>query len=184
MAEMKNATNDSINLNADDIIECIAHRKDGTIVEFGFHNRKKVKYHFKPLNPADPDSPHVCNVPNDEHYNRFLEIPEAYRAFNPSSDYEPPYTAPTPTNKNDDFDPRNDFNDLLSVNPEDVSNDWLGRFSKEILSIPVTQKQKLAEYAEKTYGLEFDYKTTSATEIIRMILVKRIEEERNASDMA
>ena len=184
MAEMKNTANDSINLAATDLIECILHRKGGTLVDFGFHNRKKSKYHFQPLNPLDPDSPHVCNVPNKEHYQRFLAIPEAYRAFDPTEEYQPVYAAPTPTNENDDFDPRNDFNDLLSVNPEDVSNDWLGRFSKEILGININQKQKLADLAETTYEIDFDYKTTSATEIARMILVKRIEEERNASDMA
>lgn len=171
-----------IDLEADDLIECTIQRKGGTVVDFGFHNKKKVKYHFLPINPLDPESPHVCNVPNDEHYERFVNIPEAYREFDPSEEYEPVYSAPAPTNKEDDFDPRNDFNDLLSVNPEDVSNEWLGNFAKVILETPINQKQKLADMATTRWKLEFDYKTTSAVDIVRKILVERIKEERNVSD--
>lgn len=177
---MTTATN-KINLEADDLIECILKRKGGTVVEFGFHNKKKSKYHFQPLNPLDPDSPHVCNVPNDDHYDRFLDIPEAYRAFDPDEDYEPVMSAPAPSD-NDDYDPRNDFNDLLSVNPEDVSNDWLGKYAETILKIKVSQKQKLADAATKQYGLEFDYATTTAVDIVRLILVANIEAERIASE--
>ena len=176
------ATTNKVNLELDDLIECILKRTGGTVVEFGFHNKKKIKYHFQPLDPLDPDSPHVCNVSNNDHYYRFLDIEEAYRAFNPEEDYEPVYSAPTADNNEDNFDPRNDFNDLLSVNPEDVSNDWLGKFATTILEIPIKQKQKLADMATAQYGLEFDYKTTSATDIVRKILVERIKEERNVSD--
>ena len=176
------ATTNKTDLTADDLIECIIQRKGGTVVDFGFHNKKKVKYNFQPLNPLDPESPHVCNVPNDDHYDRLLDIEEAYRAFNPDEDYEPVYAAATPSNDEDDFDPRNDFKDLLSVNPEDVSNDWLGKFAATILETPIKQKQKLADMATSQYGLEFDYKTTSATDIVRKILVERIKEERNVSD--
>lgn len=176
------ATTNRVNLEADDIIECILQRKGGTVVEFGFHNKKKAKYNFQPLNPLDPESPHVCNVPNDDHYDRLLEIDEAYRAFDPKEEYEPVYAAPTPTNDEDKFDPHNDFQDLLSVNPEDVSNDWLGKFAATILETPIRQKQQIADIATKQYGLEFDYKTTSATDIVRKILVERIKEERNVSD--
>ena len=171
-----------LDLKADDLIECILQRKGGTIVDFGFHNKKKAKYHFAPLDPLDPESPHICNVPNTEHYERFLDIAEAYRAFDPSEDYEPVYAVSTPPDIADAFDPRNDFKDLLSVNPEEVSNEWLGRFSKEVLQINIKQKQVLADVAVTQYGIEFDYKTTSATDIARLILVERIKEERNVSD--
>lgn len=171
-----------VDLEADDLIECIIQRQGGTVVDFGFHNKRKVKYNFQPLNPLDPESPHICNVPNDDHYDRFLKITEAYRAFDPNEEYEPAYTAPTPDNDEDDFDPRNNFNDLLSVDPEDVSNDWLAEFAEIILETPIRQKQKIADLATTQYGIEFDYKTTSANDIVRKILVKRIEEERNVSD--
>ena len=65
-----------------------------------------------------------------------------------------------------------------------MSNDWLGRFTKEILGIKLTQKQDLADYAQTHYELDFDYGTTTAAEIARLILKERIEEERNASDAA
>lgn len=172
-------------LTSENLIECVLKRKGGTVVEFGFHANKKVKYHFQPLDTTDPDSPHVCNVENAEHYERFVNIPEAYREFFPDEDYEPPMQLVSPSDNKDAFDPRNDFEDLLSVNADDVSNDWLAKFATVILDIKPTAKQKLADYLTKTYpAIEFDYQTTTASEIIRLILVQRIEEERNASEAA
>lgn len=173
-----------VDLTQENLIECILKRKGGTIVDFGFHANRKVNYHFKPLDPTDPDSPHVCNVPNEDHYKRFVKIPEAYREYFPDEEYTPVMQLPDADDDIDPLDPRNDFNDLLSVNPEDVSNDWLIKFSNEILKISGKNKQEIADYAIKHYSLEFDYKTTTSSEILRMILVERIKEERNASEAA
>lgn len=172
-----------VDLTQENIIECVLKRKGGTLVNFGFHNRKKSVYHFQPLDPNDPDSPHVCNVENEEHYERFVNIPEAYREFFPDEEYEPVVELSSPAPQQD-YDPRNDFNDLLSVNPEDVSNDWLEKFTKTILGITLKQKQELADYLKKTYGEEPDYKSTTAAELARLILKQRIQEEQNASDAA
>lgn len=183
--ELKNAINTKVDLTADDLVECLLKREGGTTVDFGFHNRKKVKYHFAPLDVNDPDSPHVCNVPNEEHYDRFVVgIPEAYRPYDHDAEYEPAMSMASASSGEDNFDPSNDENDLLSVNPEEVSNKWLGDFAKNVLKTPVTQKQKLADLATEQYGLEFDYSTTTATDIVRLILVERIKEEKNASDAA
>lgn len=178
-------SNKGPDLQAENLIECILKRKGGTVVNFGFHKNRLVVYHFKPLDQTDPESPHVCNVENAEHYERFVNIPEAYREYFPDEEYMPAMQVPTPTESTDPFDPRNDFKDLLSVNPDDVSNDWLAKFSTVILDIKPTAKQKLADYLKTTYPtLEFDYQTTTASEITRLILVQRIEEERNASEAA
>lgn len=175
--------NKKLDLTQENIIECILKRKGGTIVNFGFHNRKKAVYHFQPIDATDPDSPHVCNVENEEHYERFVSIKEAYREFFPDEEYEPIMQLASPV-PNNDYDPRNDFNDLLSVNPEDVSNDWLNKFTTTILGITLKQKQELADYLKKTYGEEPDYKSTTAAELARLILKQRIQEEQNASDAA
>jgi len=182
--DLKNASNTKVDLTADDLIECMLKREGGTAVEFGFHNLRKIKYHFAPLDASDPESPHVCNVANDEHYKRFLSIPEAYRPYDPEEEYSPAMSMANPTEDDDNFDPSNDENDLLSVNPEEVDNKWLGDYAKNVLKTPVTQKQKLADLATDQYGLEFDYSSTTATDIVRMILVERIKEEKNASDAA
>ena len=172
-----------LDLTADDIVECILKREGGTIVEFGFHNKKKVKYHFRPIDATDPESPHVCNVSDDDHYGRFLSISECYREFDPDGEYQPVYSLSKPS-EDDDYDSRNNFYDLLSVNPDDVSNEWLGQFAETILKIKVTQKQNLADMATTQYGLEFDYSTTTAVEIVRMILVECIKAELAASESA
>lgn len=177
---MTAAATNKINLEADDLLECILKRKGGTVVEFGFHNKKKVKYHFQPLNPLDPDSPHICNVPNLEHYKRLVSITEAYREFDPDGEYEQVY-AIQKSGDDSDFDGRNDYEDLLSVNPEEVSNDWLAGFTQQVLQIKLTQKQKLTDYAKTSYGIEVD-KTVTAADLARLILVACIEEEREASE--
>jgi len=56
-------------------IECTIKREKGTQVTLG-----TTKYHFKPADPADEDSPHECEVADPKHAERFLSIKEAYRA--------------------------------------------------------------------------------------------------------
>jgi hypothetical protein len=54
------------------LMECLLHRQGGTIVEID-----DVTYHFKP----DLDGKHVCLVARDDHIERFMAIPEGYRAL-------------------------------------------------------------------------------------------------------
>lgn len=57
------------------LIECTIKRDKGTQVILG-----STKYHFKPTDPADEDSPHICEVADAKHAERLLTIKEAYRA--------------------------------------------------------------------------------------------------------
>lgn len=57
------------------LIECTIKRVNGTKITMGTNN-----YHFKPTDPADEDSPHVCEVEDSAHAKRLLSIKEAYRA--------------------------------------------------------------------------------------------------------
>lgn len=66
-------------------IECTIRRDGGTVVTFDQRSRERLglppgSYHFKPVDPADPDSPHVAAVENPAHRDRFLTI-RAYRVF-------------------------------------------------------------------------------------------------------
>lgn len=53
-------------------IECILRREGGTRAEIG-----GIEYHFEPL----ADGAHVAEIANDEHADRFLAIPEAYKVY-------------------------------------------------------------------------------------------------------
>lgn len=55
------------------LIECRAKRAGGTEVDFG-----DEVYNFVPKDDKDPDSPHVCEVDNPLHVERFLSISECY----------------------------------------------------------------------------------------------------------
>ena len=169
-----------LDLSAENLIECFIKREGGTEVPFGFHGAKQTVYKFQPIDSEDPDSPHVCNVADEAHYQRFVNIPESYRPYDHSAEYEPVIAVVAPSGS-DNFDASNNMFDILSVNPDDVSNDWLMAYAGEVLK--AKQKQKLADMATTQYGLEFDYNTSTTTDIIRMILVKRIEEERNGDNL-
>lgn len=53
-------------------IECKLKREGGTFVPMG-----KIEYHFAPRE----DGAHVADVQDDDHADRFLGIPEAYRLY-------------------------------------------------------------------------------------------------------
>ncbi|MBV6551774.1 hypothetical protein KTN00_12185 [Acinetobacter soli] len=172
----------TINLQSENLIECMIKRAGGTDVPFGFSNRKKTVYRFRPIDSTDPESPHVADVTNDEHYERFISIAEAYRPYS-QDEYEEPATLIPSSDPQNNYDP-SDYNDLLSVDLNTVSNDWLANFSKLVLKISPTSKAKLAEYASTTYELTLDTKTMTANEMIRSIAIERKKEERNADEAA
>lgn len=172
----------TINLQSETLIECMIKRAGGTDVPFGFSARKKVIYRFRPVDATDPESPHVADVTNDEHYERLISIAEAYRPYNQDT-YEEPATLIPSSDPDNTYDPT-DYYDLLSVDLNTVSNDWLANFSKEVLKISPTSKAKLADYAQNTYELTLDTKSMTANEMIRSIAVERKKEERNASEAA
>lgn len=166
-----------INLESKTLVESILKRTGGTPVKFGYHGGKATVYNFQPIDADDPDSPHIADVPNEEHYNRLMTIKEGYRPYDPDAEYEDIFSIPSGDDAGKEgFSTKNDMNDLLSVDPQTVSNEWLQEFAKTILN--VTQKQALADLATSRYQLEFDYKTTSTNEIIRLILIERQAEEK------
>ena len=56
------------------LIEAIRKRKNGSRVPL-----KGTMWHFKPKNPDDPKSPHVCDVTDDEAAQILLNLPISYR---------------------------------------------------------------------------------------------------------
>lgn len=57
-------------------IECILKRPGGTVASID-----RVPYHFQPVDPNDESTPHVAEVANKTHAERFLQIPEGYRIY-------------------------------------------------------------------------------------------------------
>lgn len=172
-----------IDLNSTSIVECLIKRKGGSDVPFGFNAAKQVVYRFRALDEKDPESPHIADVSNDDHYDRLISIRESYRPYN-HKNYEPVTQIPSATNDDDEeeFDPT-DGNDLLSVDLNSVSNDWLQAFAKDVLKLPPKNKEKLAAYASTTYELDLASSMT-ANEMIRSIAIERKKEERNAHEAA
>lgn len=69
-------------------VECLLKRPGGTVVDlFG------TAYHFKAENDPAGLGRHVCDVPNKAHFQRLMQIPEAYTIL----DDETPAPAPAIT---------------------------------------------------------------------------------------
>lgn len=57
-------------------IESIIKRAKGTEVVLD-----RTRYHFKPIDPSDEFSPHICSVTNPEHARMLLAVTEGYRVY-------------------------------------------------------------------------------------------------------
>jgi hypothetical protein len=74
-------------------IECKIKRAGGTIVDMPNEGAADTRYHFQPVDPSRADSPHVAEVANDDHAQRFLAAdPTVYRIFSakPAPNLAPP----------------------------------------------------------------------------------------------
>ncbi|WP_151721060.1 hypothetical protein [Acinetobacter ursingii] len=171
-----------VDLKSETLVECLIKRKGGSDVPFGFSAAKQVSYRFRPLDANDPESPHIADVTNDDHYDRLISIRESFRPYSQAT-YQPATQIPSAnTNDEDGFDPT-DGNDLLSVDLNTVSNDWLQAFAKDVLKLPPKNKERLSLYASDTYEIDLAHSMT-ANEMIRSIAVERKKEERNAHEAA
>lgn len=167
-------------------IECLIKRgvgtkEVGTKVPFGSHGSKQTVYHFKPIDPDDHDSPHVCNVPDQAHFDRLISIKEGFRQHVEGQG------APEslPDGEDRDFEYEDPYANLIDLDPMSVDSDWLDKFSREKLNIQPTAKTKLLEYLRSNYSNhdpEIDEKST-AKEVLRCILACRIGEEQNAANL-
>src|SRR5690606_41587361 len=64
-------------------LECKIRRPGGSEVTMpNGEGEPDTTYHFKPIDPTRADSPHVCEVDNDNHLSRFIAAaPETYVIF-------------------------------------------------------------------------------------------------------
>ena len=111
-----------------------------------------------------------------------MKIRESFRAYQ-ADQYEPVTHIPVADHNDDDQFNAEDAHDLLSVDLNTVSNDWLQSFAKEVLKLPAKNKDKLVAYADTTYELELNHSMT-VNEMIRSIAIERKKEERSAHEAA
>lgn len=170
----------NINLKSDSLVESLLKRKGGTKVTLGHKITAQRKYDFQPLDVTDPESPHICDVQDEDDYAHFLSIREGFRRYRVGKTNAVDSIPANQTKINED-DFKNQFDDLLSVDADGVSNEWLQQFSNVVLEISPKAKAKLSDYLKQTYGKELEG-VPAANTIIREILKARIAEEKTADE--
>jgi hypothetical protein len=160
-------------------IESLIRRAGGSKVEFGFHAAKKRVYHFKPVDSNDPDAAHVATVDNADDIASLLAIREGYRIYDPES--------PTAlTNEGDSGegsdDLTNQYDDILSItNPDQLSNEWLDGYCREVLEVEPNNRVDLTRIMAD-YNLDAKPKQPFAS-MIREIVKAQIAQEKQGSDV-
>lgn len=160
-------------------IQCLIKRKGGSKPSFGHHAATAVEYHFKPIDPNDEQSPHVCDVEDEDHIASFLAVPSVYRVY---VEGKPVLSVPPTTKELDTSKLKNLYDDLLSVNPEQVDGVWLEGFAREVLGIDPKSQAALKECLINDYNGTVTGRPATNT-LIRSILVARIAQEKEASDL-
>lgn len=162
-------------------IQCILRRKGGTTVAFGHNAAKQTVYKFKPINPEDNNSPHVCNVANSEHAQRFLGIPESYRLYDEDNANIDKIEVTSGNNLTEDAF-LNKFDDILSINFDTAENETIKAWAKEVLGLTPSHTAKIREKAASLDVKEA--KGDNMNELLRKIGVAMQEEELAASEQA
>lgn len=162
-------------------IQCLLRRKGGTKVTFG-HNRATQKtYHFKPIDESDDQSPHICNVDDEDHADRLLSIRESYRLYRGDSGYVDKIEVTRGANT-DEGAFINKFDDILSIDFETAENDTVADWAKEVLNLTPAHSAKIREKAASLNVKPA--KGDNMNEILRKIGQAMQEEERAASEQA
>ncbi len=161
-------------------IQCLLRRKGGTKVTFGHNLVNQKTYHFKPLDSDDENSPHVCNVDNEEHADRLLSIRESYRLYRGDASYVDKIEVTKGAADEDPF--INRFDDILSIDFDTAENDTVKDWAKAALDLTPSHSAKIRE---KAASLDVEEKKgDNMNELLRKIGVAMQEEERAASEQA
>lgn len=157
-------------------IQCILRRKGGTTVTFGHNRAKQVTYHFKPIDENDKNSPHICNVTNDEHADRFLSIPESYRLYREGAGYIDKIEVTSGT-ADDEKSFVNKFDDILSIDFETADNETVKDWAKEVLGFTLSHSAKIRAKADS-----FDIEEKSGDNMLE--LLRKIGHAMQAEEIA
>lgn len=169
-------------LKSSTLVESIIKRKGGTVVPFGHGHHKQVNYHFKPTDSSSPDSAHVCDVPDDVHRHQLLAIKDGYRLYN---QHEEQFE--DDQDEDDDQDDNNqggdvvDYEDMLGLNADAVSTDFLKKYAKDHLKISSTSKATAQEYAKSNYDIDLEG-TMTVISMLREIMKAEQAEQLKQSE--
>jgi hypothetical protein len=161
-------------LSSPNLVESIIKRKHGTQIHFGHAYHRRTEYDFQPIDKNSKESPHVCDVPDDNHRQQLLAVKEGFRLFNKPKGQEDHQDV----DEDDDNDEGKkgqqgagsiDYEDLLGFNADEVSTDFLKAYAKDHLKISVTAKAPAIAYAKENYGIDLDG-TATVTTLHRQIL--------------
>lgn len=116
-------------------VECLLKRPGGTVVDlFG------TSYHFRPENDPAGLGRHVCDVPNKAHFQRLMQIPEAYTILDDETPAPAPaITTPAPVPVNPQAidaasGPASDLGAAIAASP--ASGEWNGQDAPVTLAAP------------------------------------------------
>lgn len=162
-------------------IQCLLRRKGGTKVTFGNNLVTQKTYHFKPINADDENSPHVCNVDEEEHADQLLSIREAYRLYRGDGGYVDKIEVTKGAGETEKSF-TNRFDDILSIDFETAENDTVKDWAKEVLELTPSHSAKIRE---KAASLDVEEKTgDNMNELLRKIGKAMQAEEFAASEQA
>lgn len=173
-------------LKSTTLVESIIKRKGGTVVPFGHGHHRQVNYHFKPIDSSSPDSAHVCDVPDDVHRHQLLAIKDGYRLYNQPEeqffeDGDQDDDDDQGGNKQGQGDDTVDYEDMLGLNADTVSTDFLKKYAKEHLKISATSKATAQEYAKSNYDIDLDG-TMTVISMLREIMKAEQAEQLKQSE--
>lgn len=181
MADDKKKSDETNSKQQSTPIQCVLRRKGGTRVTFGHNLVNQKTYHFKPIDSDDENSPHVCDVDNEEHADRLLSIRESYRLFREGSGHVDRIEVTKGAGETEQSF-TNRFDDILSIDFETAENDTVKDWAKEILGLTPAHSAKIRE---KAASLDVEEKTgDNMNELLRKIGKAMQEEERAASEQA
>ncbi|WP_336939390.1 hypothetical protein [Acinetobacter modestus] len=177
----------AIDLKSKNLVESIIKRKNGTVIPFGHGHHRRVEYSFQPIDKNAKDSPHVCDVPDDKHRAQLLAIKEGFRLYNQPQEQqnldEDDQDDDNEKGKQQGTDDGIDYEDLLGVDADQVTTDFLKAYAKDHLKISVSAKAAAIAYAKEHYGLDLDG-TATVTTLHRQILKAEQAVQLKASEAA
>lgn len=160
-------------------VQCLQKRKGGTQVTFGHHAATQTTYHFLPIS-NEPNAPHVAIVGDEEHLAALLAIPEGYRLYR--GDNTPVTAIPKPSEEAPAIAFKNRFDDLLSIDFNNIENDEIKKWSEQVLKVKATQAKEIKARADDM-GIDLSDNPPIIT-ILRRIGLDMQKAEREASAQA
>lgn len=145
-------------------VQCLIQRKGGTQISFGNNPLTAKTYHFLPIDDK-PNAPHVAVVDDEEHLSALLAVPEGYRLY--LGDNSPVASIPKPVDEAPAVSFKNRFDDILSIDFNNIDNDEIKKWSEQVLKVKATASSTIKQRAD---DLDIDHSDNpTMIELLRRI---------------